>query len=428
MNRNTVLGTLGVSLLLILIGMVSQQEAASIDSIQPKSKSPNYVANQTITEANKLQMSQLANASNRFGFNLFAQINTQQPTENIVISPSSVAIALAMARNGTDGKTKEEMTTALELAELNSTAIDRSYQKLIEALKTADPKVELAIANSLWVNQNITLKEKFINDAQEFYQAKVTNLDFADSQSKNTINDWIAKNTADKILEVVDSVSAQDALYLINAIYFKGIWANKFDPDATIEQPFYTDADSPSPKMMMNQTGDYRYFETDRFQAVRLPYGEQEELGMYIFLPTKTSSLTEFNQQLNPDNWQEWLANMRSHKGNITIPRFKLEYETDLTKPLSALGIKQIFDTSQANFSVMTDTPVSVDTVKHKTFIEVNEEGTEAAAVTSIGIRITSLQPQDPPFKMNVDRPFFFAIRDDISETILFMGNVVEPK
>ncbi len=426
MNRNIVLGTLCVSLLLILMGMVSGQEVGLIEPAQPNHKSSD-VANQKITETTETQMSQLASASNRFGFNLFDQIYSQQPEDNLVISPSSITFALAMARNGTSGATKEEMTKVLELEKQDPSAINRSYQELIETLKTADPNVKLAIANSLWINQNITLKDQFINSAEEFYQAKVTNLDFADFRSKDIINKWVSKNTANKIPEIVDSVSSEDALYLINAIYFKGIWANKFDPDTTTEQPFYTDPNSSQPQSMMNQTGKYRYYQSDCFQAVRLPYGEKEELGMYIFLPSKTSSLEEFNQQLNSDRWQEWLSHMRSQKGNITIPRFKLEYETDLIKSLSALGMKQIFDSSQADFSAISDTPVAIDTVKHKTFIEVNEEGTEAAAVTSIGIRITSAMPQDTPFNMNVNRPFFFAIRDDITETILFMGNVIEP-
>ena len=426
MNRNTTLGTLGVSLLLILIGIVSQQEAASIDSVQPNPQSHQTIDNLDNLALTETKMSQLANASNRFGFNLFTQIRNQQPQDNLVISPSSVAIALAMVRNGTNGTAKEEMTRALELDLLEPSVVDQSYQRLMETLKTADPNVKIAIANSFWVNQNITLKQQFIKDAEEFYEAEVTNLDFADSQTTNIINNWVAKNTANKITQIVDSVSPEDALYLINAIYFKGIWTNKFDANATVEQPFYTNG-SPQPHMMMNQTGDYRYYQSDRFQAVRLPYGKKEELGMYIFLPQEDSSLAEFNEQLNIDNWQEWLSQMRSQKGNLTIPRFKLEYETDLVEYLSALGMKQIFSSSKADFSAMTDVPVAVDTVKHKTFIEVNEEGTEAAAVTSIGIRITSAMPEDTPFNMNVNRPFFFAIRDDITETVLFMGNVVEP-
>ena len=419
MNRNTSLGTIGVSLLLILMGLVTQQEAVSIDSIQSNTHD---IAQQTT----QTQMSKLADASNRFGFNLFSQIHTQQPEKNVVISPNSIAIALAMARKGTRGATNAEMTKALELAQLDPSAIDASYLKLIETLKTADSKVKIAIANSLWVNQDITLQEQFINDARKFYQAEVNNLNFADSQAKDTINNWVANNTANKITEIVDSVSVKDALYLINAIYFKGSWTNKFDADATTEQPFYTKPNVSQSQQMMNQSGKYRYYESDRFAAIRLPYGDTEELAMYIFLPAETSNLTQFNQQLNSENWQEWLSQMRSRQGNITMPRFKLEYEADLKPSLMDLGIESIFNPFQADFSAMTNAEVAIDTVKHKTFIEVNEEGTEAAAVTSIGIRITSAQPQTS-FNMNVNRPFFFAIREDVTETILFMGNVIKP-
>ena len=425
MNRNSLLGTVGVGILLILMGLVSHQEVSYSNSARLDSKSHSPIANQITTET---QMSQLADASNRFGFNLFTQIyDRQQSDENLVISPSSIAIALGMVRKGIAGATREEVTTALALDRLDSATIDASYLKLTETLKTADPNVELAIANSLWVNQSITLKEQFLSSVEEFYQAQVSNLDFANSQAENIINNWVAENTANKITQIVDSISVEDALYLLNAIYFKGSWSQKFDADATTQKPFYSKPNLPQDLAMMSQTGDYRYYENDRFQAVRLPYGEKEELGMYIFLPQETNNLETFNQQLSVDNWQEWLSQMRSRRGNITIPRFKLEYETDLREFLSDLGINQIFNPSQADFSTMTDDSVAVDTVKHKTFIEVNEEGTEAAAVTSIGIRITSVEPENMPYNMNVNRPFFFAIRDDVTETILFMGNVVEP-
>ena len=430
MNRNTVLGTLGVSVLLMLMGMVSNQEAVSINSVKSNYQSNSHllIASEMTINKTDTQISQLANASNSFGFDLFQQLNSQQPEDNLVFSPSSIMFALTMARNGTDGSTKAEMTQTLKLEQLDSEKLNQNYQQLLKTLQTADPQVQLAIANSLWANQNLTLKEKFITDAQEFYQAKVTNLDFADGQTKTKINRWVAENTAQKIPQIIDSVSPEDALYLINAVYFKGIWTHKFDTNATKEQPFYDSSGSSQSQLMMNQTNDYRYHETEEFQAVRLPYGEKEELGMYIFLPKPTSSLAEFNQQLNIDTWQEWLSQMRSQKGNLTLPRFKMEYETNLVESLSSLGMKKVFHPQQANFAALTDTPVAIDNIKHKALIEVNEEGTEAAAVTSIGIRITSAMPQQMPFQMNVNRPFFFAIRDDITETILFMGNVVKPR
>ncbi|MEL6580156.1 MAG: serpin family protein [Cyanobacteria bacterium J06621_12] len=422
MNRNTFWGTLAAVLLVVLAGLVYQEEASSIASLEDMFSSSRLISQKT--EAN---ISQLVDANNRFGFDLFTQLQQESPAQNIFISPQSVAIALAMLRNGTSGETLQEITSTLKLEQLASGGIDSSYSKLIETLTTADSNLELAIANSLWINQDVRLADQFVKTTLDFYQGRVTNLDFADPAAKNTINQWVASNTAHKITQIVDTTSPEDALYLINAIYFKGSWTNKFDPQATVEQPFYLQSDTSKSVSMMSQTGDYRYYENEQFQAIRLPYGETAEMGMYIFLPQPDTTLEQFNQELSLDNWQEWLTQMRSQSGNISLPKFKLEYDTELQNALSTLGMSQAFNPTQADFSAMTDSAVAIDTIKHKAIIEVNEEGTEAAGVTSIGVRITSAMPQDQPFNMNIDRPFFFAIRDDITETMLFMGNVVEP-
>jgi serine protease inhibitor len=425
MNRNTLWGTFAVVLLLGLAGLVSQEEASSIGSRPQLSTTPKLIAAKP-----EPHISQLVDAGNHFSFDLFNQLQLQQKSQsqNILISPQSMAIALAMIRNGTAGETQAEMTQVLELGQLDPATIDLSYNQLIKTLKTADLDIELAIANSLWVNQNIGLNQQFIQTTQDFYQGKVSNLNFADPAAKKSINQWVASNTAHKIPEIIDEIAPDDALFLLNAIYFKGSWTNKFDPNATTARPFYLEPKKTKPVAMMSQTGDYRYYQNQDFQAIRLPYGKQGELGMYIFLPQKNSNLEQFHQQLNLANWQEWLSQMRSQSGKVSLPKFKLEYETELKDVLSSLGMGQVFDATQADFSAMTDSAVALNTVKHKAVIEVNEEGTEAAGVTSIGIHITAATPQNRAFEMNIDRPFFFAIRDDITETILFMGNVVEPQ
>ena len=423
MNRNTLWGTFALVLLLGLAALASQEEANSISSLNQLASGSKLIASQPGTKLN-----QLVNANNRFGFNLFTQLQLQQKSQpqNIFISPQSIAIALAMTRNGTAGKTQAEITQTLGLEQFDPATVDYSYEQLIKTLTTTDNSVKLAIANSLWINQNISLKDSFIKTNQDFYQGKVSNLDFADTSAKNTINQWVASNTAQQIPEIVDSISPEAALYLINAIYFKASWTDKFDPNTTTKQPFQLESETTKPVAMMSQTGDYRYYENEQFQAIRLPYGKGK-LAMYIFLPQEESSLEQFNQQLNLANWQAWLSQMRSQPGNIFLPKFKLEYTTELKDVLSSLGMQQVFNSAQADFSAMTDSAVALDQVKHKAVIEVNEEGTEAAGVTSTGIRITSAIPQKQPFEMNINRPFFFAIRDDRAGTILFMGNVVEP-
>jgi serine protease inhibitor len=424
MNRNTLWGTFALVLLVGLAALASQEEASSISSLNQLASGSKLIASQPGTKLN-----QLVNANNRFGFDLFAQLQLQpkSQSQNIFISPQSIAIALGMTRNGTAGKTQAEITQTLGLEQFDPATVDSNYEQLIETLNTADNSGELAIANSLWVNQNISLKDSFIKTNQDFYQGKVSNLDFADTSAKNTINQWVASNTANQIPEIVDSISPEAALYLINAIYFKASWTNKFDPNTTTKQPFQLESETTKPVAMMSQTGDYRYYENEQFQAIRLPYGKGK-LAMYIFLPQANSSLEQFNQQLNLANWQTWLSQMRSQPGNVSLPKFKLEYATELKDVLSSLGMQQVFNSAQADFSAMTDSAVALDQVKHKAVIEVNEEGTEAAGATSSGIRITSATPQKQPFEMNINRPFFFSIRDDRAGIILFMGNVVEPE
>ncbi|MEM7590554.1 MAG: serpin family protein [Cyanobacteria bacterium P01_A01_bin.83] len=457
MNRNTVLGTCALGLLLLLGLLVSQQETVVFDSssVESESGKPPHLQIATFDSVTphslmassppaKTDIIQLANANNRFGFDLLTQIEAQSPlhraestvpavtssespNQNMMISPPSVALALAMVRNGTAGDTLTEIDRVLNL-DLDTQNINPSYAQLRATLTNTDTDdVELAIANSLWVNQNITLKDQYLNIAQEFYDAQVSNLDFANVAVKNTINQWVADNTNNKIPEIIDAVNPDDAMYLVNAIYFKGSWSQKFDADATSQQPFERSPEASKTVAMMSQTGEYSYYENEQFQAVRLPYGEGK-LGMYIFLPQTSSSLEQFQQQLNLDNWQEWLENMRSQAGNISLPKFTLEYDTELSDILQALGMQQVFIPLQADFSRLTDSPVAIDTVKHKTVIEVNEEGSEAAGVTSIGVRITSAIPETQPFDFNVNRPFFFAICDETTESILFMGNVFDPQ
>ena len=422
MKRNFIVGTISISLVLVLVGIVPQIEIGQqSDLVQQNKLMAQESTAETITEIDK----QLVAANNRFGFELFTKIIQQQQDKNVFISPASVAIALSMASNGAGGETLQAMTEVLKLDEMPPEYIDSAYQKLLQILQTEDPEVKLAIANSLWADKRRDFKAAFVEDSQEFYQAQVTNLDFADAKSKNIINNWVKEKTNSKITKIVDSISPEDLLFLINAIYFKGNWTYKFNKDLTTEKPFYLTADKVQPYPMMSRRGEYSYYETEQFQAISLPYGEQQ-VSMYIFLPKENISLIEFTNSLTAENWQKWTDLLRSQPGKITLPRFKLEYTTELNSVLSALGMEVAFDRDRADFSEMISQPAHIDRVKHKTFLEVNEEGTEAAGVTSIGIRVTSM-PVDKPFIMNVNRPFFCAIQEEKTGSILFMGNIIKP-
>ena len=366
----------------------------------------------------------LVAANTKFGFNLFNTLSKQQPNKNIFISPTSVALALSMTYNGVSGETKQEMTQALELTRMSPKAINAANQNLQNSLQKNDPKIQVSIANALFVKQGFSLKPEFLQINQQYYQANISEIDFQSPQEAlSIINNWVSQKTQGKIDKIVTKINHDTLLFLINAIYFKGNWETPFDKSQTANKTFYLTDSSSKQHPMMSQSGSYRCCETDTFQAVSLPYGKKGALSMYIFLPNSNTNLATFSQQLTPENWNKWMQEFRVKSGMIEIPRFKMEYEVQLKDTLIALGMAEIFGGSKTDFSPMTDSQVAVASVKHKTFVEVNEEGTEAAAVTVI-----ELERSTTGFEMNVNRPFFCAIRDNTTGTILFMGTIVDPQ
>jgi serpin B len=367
----------------------------------------------------------LVAANTQFGFKLFEDLAKRDAGKNIFVSPSSVAFALAMIYTGASGETQQAMVKALELQGMSLPEINQANAALRAALGSADPKVQLTIANSLWARQGITFKPEFIKRNQNFYEAEVAALDFT---SPAAINDWVKRKTSGKINKIVETIPSDAILYVINAVYFKGVWAQQFDKSKTKDGPFTLLNGAKKKQPLMSQSGRFRYYENEKFQAVSLPYGAGR-MSLYVFLPSPNSDLRAFVANLNTENWESWTPQFRSTPGDIVLPRFKLEYDIVLNQALKTLGMSAAFDPQNANFSEMyaktSSANVFIGEVKHKTFVEVNEEGTEAAAATSGGMHLTSFQP---PFKMVVDRPFFCAIVDNTTKTILFMGSIVEPK
>ncbi|MFB2876593.1 serpin family protein [Floridanema aerugineum] len=394
---------------------------------QPKEVQAN-VNYSPFTKQNTNNMNEkLVQANTNFGFKLFSQIFAKSADRNIFVSPASVAIALQMTYNGASGSTQQAMAQTLQLQGMSLAEINQSQLALMESLTKIDPKVRLDIANSLWLKQGFPFLPEFLQTTEKYYQAKATNLDFNNPNSVKIINDWVSQNTNSKIPTIIDSIDRSAVLFLINAIYFKGNWQKEFSKSATQEKPFTLLNGTRKQHPLMSQRGEYRYYENPQFQAVNLPYGSGR-LSMFVFLPKPNVKLTDFNSNLTAENWQQWMKQFSSRDGEIVLPRFKLEYDITLNEALQALGMGVVFQ-NQANFSNMTPRDVQIDEVKHKTFVEVNEEGTEAAAVTSVGVRTTSIPiREEPPFKMVVDRPFFCAIRDNQTGTILFMGSIVDPK
>ena len=367
-------------------------------------------------------------ANTRFGFDLFNDIRKIEQDKNIFISPLSISIALAMTLNGASGETEQAMTNTLYLQQLDSESINTGYAGLRHTLQTSDPKVTLTIANSLWARQDVPFKQDFLQRNTEYFGAEVSTLDFTDPNTLPTINQWVNTNTNGKITKILDEINPDMVLFLINAIYFKGTWQTEFDPSRTRDGTFYLATGDEKQAPMMTRTGDYSYYENheERFQAISLPYGDGR-ISMYIFLPYRESDLNTFLDGLNTENWENWVSQFHEQEIFLSMPKFKLEYEKTLNNPLQSLGMDIAFAPGLADFSRMADLEVLgqnlyIGEVLHKAVVEVNEEGTEAAAVTSVGIRATSAPPA---FMAN--RPFFFAIRDNETKTVLFMGTVVDP-
>jgi serpin B len=380
----------------------------------------------------------LVSANTRFGFNLFREIVKDNSTENIFISPSSAAFALAMTYNGARGETKEAMAKTLGLEEMSTSEVNKGNSILMSELESPDSMVELTIANSLWMKKGIRFNPEFIKTIRDFYDARATDLDFTDPGAPGIINTWVKKNTKEKIDKIIEKIDPLTVLFLINAVYFKGTWTHEFDKKQTKEGMFTLLDGNQKKHPMMNQSGRYRYLENEDFQAVSLPYGE-ERMSMYIFLPDSERGLEGFYQNLNAENWEIWMSRFKKMKGNVRIPRFKMKYEVVLNDVLKSLGMEVAFSPVRADFwrmfidtkkdtkeeILIEDPRPYISIVKQKTFVEVNEEGTEAAAVTSVGITIDSYVPT---FSMIVDRPFFFVIRDNETGTVLFMGSIVKPE
>ena len=371
---------------------------------------------------------QLIGSGNQMGFELFKKIHdSQEPSQNTMISPVSVALALAMTYNGAEGDTKSAMEEALQLTGLSRQQINASYRALIEALLTVDPKVTMEIANSIWYRQEFSVEQDFLDVNQEYYDAEVSALDFNSSEAPSIINDWVSDKTNGKITKIIDQIDPLTMMYLINAIYFNGKWRYQFDPDKTSDEPFYL-ADSSEIQVPMMQTeADLGYFSHDLFRAVEMPYG-RGNYTMVCFLPREEYRVDDVIGAMNEDNWDQWMNGFQEYPVQVHLPKFKFEYKKSLKEILIQMGMGVAFDPLESDFSGINPDrdDLHISEVKHKTFIEVDEKGTEAAAVTSVTMNATSADPAGPVV-VKFDRPFVFAIREVTTGTVVFAGKVVKP-
>jgi serine protease inhibitor len=362
-----------------------------------------------------------------FGLGLFHRLADARPGENVIVSPLSAGLALGMLANGATDETlagiQRTLATGLTQEVLNAASAD-----LVAALRTED--VELAIANSLWAREGVPFLDSFMAQNRRSFRAEVTSLDFTSPDAARRINEWASRNTNGRITEMVRApLDADLILYLMNAVYFKGRWQDEFQASATRPRTFHAprgDVQRP----MMERTGSYGVLQGDGFEAVRMPY-RGGRFALYVLLPDAGQSLAQLRGRMTAQAWARWMGDFVMQEVRLTLPKFRMELESRLNDPLQAMGMGDAFSASRARFGAMLPAEylarqnAYVSEAKQKVFVEVNEEGTEAAAVTGIGMRTTSMPA--PPRAFVVDRPFVLAIRDDQTGALLFIGHVNDP-
>lgn len=378
-------------------------------------------ANRSFRELTSFEK-RLVVSGNRFGFQLFREVVQQRPGENVFLSPLSVAMALGMTLNGANGETYAAMQNTLELAGLSQEEINQSYQSLIALLMQLDPRVEFQIANSIWHRQEMAFEPEFLKRNKTYFNARVSGVDFSAPATLNLINTWASDNTHGRIPKIIDEIKPEHVMFLINAIYFKGIWTYRFDPAQTKDDWFITASGARQACKMMHQKATLRYFANQTVQAIDLPYGDAG-FSMTILLPHHGVSLDSLITSISSEIWSDWMTGFTKHEMRLALPRFRLTFDITLNEILRSMGMAIAF-TDAADFTAMYQAgDLLISEVKHKTFVEVDEEGTEAAAVTSVGVAVRSVPPS-----LRIDRPFLFAIRDSHSQTVLFIGKMEYPQ
>lgn len=372
------------------------------------------------------QQQRIIDSDNQFGLKLFQRLSEDEGEANLFISPLSVSMALGMTLNGAEGDTRAAMEETLDLAGLSAEEINVSYQALTALLVELDPDVLFEVANSIWYREGFSVEQTFLDQNTTYFDAVVQALNFDQPEAANTINQWVEDKTHGKIEKIIEgTIDPMTVMYLINAIYFNGDWTYPFDEEATHDGSFIlSDGSTATVPMMQMRKTTFPFFENETFKAIDVPYGDSL-FSMTLFVPNDGQSLDALVPQLDQTQWDTWVTQFQPKKLDFfEMPKFKLEYEVPLKDALSALGMEIAFDPQDANFDGINPdrSDLHISQVKHKTFIEVDEKGTEAAAVTSVEIEVTSLGPS-----LRIDRPFVFAIRERVTGTILFIGKVVDP-
>lgn len=369
----------------------------------------------------------LVEANNGFAFNLYSSAASREG--NLFLSPYSISSALAMTYAGARGATAQQMAEALRLGAATN-YVHPAFAEINKVLNEGGKGYRLSVANALWAQKGFEFKRDFMAAAKKYYDAGADTVDFAGNTeaARLAINKWVERRTDNKIEELIKDgvLDSLTRLVLTNAIHFKGQWEHEFMPERTKNAPFQLAGGELVDVPFMRQVERFGYAETESAQVLELPYAGGE-LAMVIVLPKAGATLGQIETGLRESGLGSFTGALEPRRADVSIPRFKFTAEMSLSETLQQLGMVDAFDGRLADFSGMSDEPLYITEVLHKAFIEVNEEGTEAAAATGVVVGVRSIMV-DKPVTFTADRPFFFAIRDQRTDSVLFMGRVADPR
>jgi serine protease inhibitor len=371
-----------------------------------------------------LKSATLVESNNSFGFGFFGKvIESEDANKNIMVSPLSVSQALSIAINGAGGTTFTQMQQVLGFNDFSLSDLNTCNQTIVTSLVDHDPKVELKIANSIWYRNNFSIKSDFINNNKLYYSAEVSSYDPSQAdKSKDKINKWVDDKTNGKIDKIIDKINAEDVMFLINAVYFKAKWKTEFKKSKTQKASFTLD--NGTEKEVETMIGEVKlsYYNEERYSVIKLPYGAGK-FNMIIYLPEEGYTTDDIVGEIENTDFDKLNA-LTLEERDLWLPKFEFSYENSLLEELAAMGMTDAFNPWYANFSGISDIPLYISEVMHKTYIKTDEEGTEAAAATSITFGETSVGPEGI---IRIDRSFLFAIAEEDTHSILFMGRVFDP-
>ncbi|MEA3504826.1 MAG: serpin family protein [Bacteroidota bacterium] len=369
---------------------------------------------------------QYVSENNEFGLNLFRKVNVLSSDNNKLISPFNISMAMGMTYNGAANRTADQIKSVLGWENLSSDEINRYNKELLSSLFANSENIQLNIANSIWYGDNIDIKSEFLRKNSSVFDAEIFKVDFSDNSTVRKMNDWVQSSTNRELNSIVDGISSRDMMCFINTTYFHGVWKHSFNTKNTSKAEFFVTNGDKRDVEMMYQKSDLNYYKGNSFQFVEMPY-ENENYVMYIMLPDEDSDIDEVISTLDYNKWNSYKSELEIKRNiNFGLPKFKFQQQTSLIKLLSSMGIENLFVPEKSDLSNICDRKIFINQMMHNATIEVNEKGTKATAASSVASTFTALV-DDNPFNLIVDRPFLFTIEEKSTNTILFIGEIVNP-